>query len=54
MKIMKKYKAFYILFLFLIGTISCDNLKEDYNRPKYENPVKIAVVGDVSVLRKSV
>jgi|GEM_PF-1070136 len=54
MKIMKKYNVFLIIFLFLIINISCDNLKEDYNRPKYENPIKVAVVGDVSVLRESV
>lgn len=53
MKIMRKYKIFFILLL-LFMPISCDNLKEDYNRPEYENPVKIAVVGDVSVLRESV
>ncbi|MGM0503461.1 MAG: ABC transporter substrate-binding protein, partial [Bacteroidota bacterium] len=51
---MKKYNVFFIIFLFLIIHISCDNLKEDYNRPKYEDPVKVAVVGDVSVLRESV
>lgn len=54
MKMVRKYKATFIILLFLVITISCDNLKEDYNRPEYENPIKIAVVGDVSVLREQV
>ncbi len=34
--------------------ISCEKLTEDYNKPIYENPIKIGVVGDVSVLKEQV
>ncbi len=40
----------YILFVFIL--FSCENLEEDFNKKEYENPIKIAVVGDISVLER--
>ncbi|MGM0407814.1 MAG: ABC transporter substrate-binding protein [Bacteroidota bacterium] len=54
MKIVRTFRAFFMILLFLVIVVSCDNLKEDYNRPEYENPIKIAVVGDVSVMREQI
>ena len=53
---MKRKGHFYIYVVFmLLGFVSgCENLTEDYNQPEYKNPIKIGVVGDVSVLREQV
>ncbi|MEE4198631.1 MAG: ABC transporter substrate-binding protein [Bacteroidales bacterium] len=55
MNMVNKYK----ILIFCIGFLltippGCEKLTEDYNQKQYENPVKIAVVGDVSVLREQV
>ncbi|MFW5721272.1 MAG: ABC transporter substrate-binding protein, partial [Bacteroidota bacterium] len=50
-----KYKRILVVIIGFVSLISgCENLTEDYNQKQYENPVKIAVVGDVSVLREQV
>lgn len=43
-----------ILPLFILFILGCDKLSEDFNQPKYENPIKIGFVGDVSALREQV
>lgn len=53
---MTKQNIVYLIFLFfiLVFITSCENLEEDLNTPRYENSIKIGVVGDVSVLREQV
>jgi len=52
---LKKHKVIIILIsLFLLSEFSCENFEEDYNMTHYKNPIKIGVVGDVSVLREQV
>jgi len=53
---MKKYRYIFIYFVLLplIFISGCEQLTEDFNRPEYNNPLKIGVVGDVSVLREQV
>ncbi|HAF30443.1 MAG TPA: hypothetical protein DCG75_15480 [Bacteroidales bacterium] len=46
------YTLLAVLFLLILS--SCEKLTEDYNKPEYENSIKIGVVGDVSVLREQV
>jgi len=52
----KIYKIISLSFILLIvfQLISCEKLSEDYNKPVYKNPIKIGVVGDVSVLKEQV
>ncbi|MFP4024707.1 MAG: ABC transporter substrate-binding protein [Thiohalospira sp.] len=55
MEMVNKYKRILVVIIGFVSLISgCENLTEDYNQKQYENPVKIAVVGDVSVLREQV
>jgi len=50
---MKKHKLILALVsLFFLISIGCENLKEDYNLPEYDNSIKIDVVVDVSILRE--
>ncbi len=55
MEMVKKYIKILVAIIGFVGFLSgCENLTEDYNQKQYENPVKIAVIGDISVLRQSV
>ncbi len=50
-----KIKFLYAQVIFLISILiftACDNLKEDFNIKSYKNPIKIAVVGDVTIGRE--
>lgn len=38
--------------LIIFQLISCEKLNEDYNKPLYKNPIKIGVIGDVSIGRE--
>ncbi|MCK5170807.1 MAG: hypothetical protein KAQ75_13095, partial [Bacteroidales bacterium] len=49
---MRKHKILTIISLFLLFIIGCEKLNEDYNKPKYINPVKIGVVGAVTAGRQ--
>ncbi|MDA3780790.1 MAG: ABC transporter substrate-binding protein [Bacteroidales bacterium] len=40
----------YIILAFVF--FSCENLEEDFNEKKYENPIKIAVIGDITVVER--
>lgn len=52
---MRNHKIRVVLVsLFFLFTEGCEKLNEDYELPEYNNPIKIAVVGDVSVLREQV
>ena len=51
---LKNHKILAIIFLFFVTSIGCEKLEEEYNTPNYKNPIKIGVVGDVSVLREQV
>lgn len=44
-------KAILYTFLLLLF-FSCDELTEDFNKKEYENPIKIAVVGDITVVER--
>lgn len=48
----KIYPLILLLFIFIVS--ACEKLTEDFNKPVYENSIKIGVVGDVSVLREQV
>ncbi|MCK5169422.1 MAG: ABC transporter substrate-binding protein, partial [Bacteroidales bacterium] len=50
-----KIKILYAQVIFLISILiftTCDDLKEDFNIKSYKNPIKIAVVGDVTIGRE--
>lgn len=50
-----KIKFLYAQVIFLISILiftTCDDLKEDFNIKSYKNPIKIAVVGDVTIGRE--
>ena len=51
-------KTTFLLYLFvLIGFnffSSCENLQEDFNTRSYKNPIKIGVVGDITIGREVV
>ena len=51
---LKKHKILIFISLIFILTIGCEKLNEDYNSPKYINPIKIGVVGDVAREREVV
>jgi len=51
---LKKHKIAAFVSLFFLFATGCEKLNEDYNLPEYNNPLKIGVVGDVSVLREQV
>ncbi|MDK2977410.1 MAG: branched-chain amino acid transport system substrate-binding protein [Bacteroidales bacterium] len=51
---LKRYKIFVFIIGFVVFMSSCEKLTEDFNKKQYKNPVKIAVVGDVSMLREQV
>ena len=51
---LKKHKIAAFVSLFFLFAIGCEKLNEDYNLPEHNNPLKIGVVGDVSVLREQV
>jgi branched-chain amino acid transport system substrate-binding protein len=40
--------------LFIFQFVACEKLSEDYNKPVFDNSIKIGVVGDVSVLKEQV
>ncbi len=50
-----KIRFLYAQVIFLISILiftTCDDLKEDFNIKSYKNPIKIAVVGDVTIGRE--
>ncbi|MDA3953499.1 MAG: ABC transporter substrate-binding protein [Bacteroidales bacterium] len=51
---LKNHKLLTCAFLIFVFFTGCEKLQEEYNTPEYNNPMKIGVVGDVSVLREQV
>jgi ABC-type branched-subunit amino acid transport system substrate-binding protein len=51
---LRSHKLVTLILLFIIVALGCENLTEDFNTPEYNNPIKVGVVGDVSVLREQV
>jgi branched-chain amino acid transport system substrate-binding protein len=52
MKKICKIMILSFISLVIFQLISCEKLNEDYNKLIYKNPIKIAVVGDVSIGRE--
>lgn len=50
----RNYKLYFFISLHIVFTAGCEDLAEEHNTPELENPIKIGVVGDVSVLREQV
>ncbi len=50
----KNYKVLLIIILCFFFFTNCDQFKEDYNKPEYNNPLRIGIVGDVSASREQV
>lgn len=49
-----KHIIFVLTAFALVLLAGCEQFEENYNEPKYEQSIKIGVVGDVSVLREQV
>ncbi|NOQ25287.1 MAG: ABC transporter substrate-binding protein [Bacteroidales bacterium] len=50
----RNHKLYIFISLLIVFTAGCEELAEEHNTPDLENPIKIGVVGDVSVLREQV
>lgn len=48
------YKLYAFISLLVVFVAGCQDFTEEHNTPDFENPIKIGVVGDVSVLREQV
>lgn len=49
---LKKHKILVFVSVLIFFILACEKLNEDYNYPKYINPIKIGVVGDVTIGRE--
>ncbi len=48
-----KHITLALVTILLLVICSCENLEEDFNVQQFENPIKIAVVSDISISRAS-
>lgn len=50
----RNHKLYIFISLLIVFLAGCEDLTEENNTPEFKDPIKIGVVGDVSVLREQV